>query len=107
LNFSKELADVLASCGALNILEFTNHYAAVFGNKTRVRNYDDVDPLINTNFYHPYAFVGIPGLPPGKGFEQLRANQGFFMSVGNYSYAELLVRLRFNRLIGMYSFDDR
>jgi hypothetical protein len=62
------------NCGGLNIMEFVNHYSPKFGEKTRVRNLDDTDPLVNTNFYHPYAFVGIPGLPKGKGFESLRSN---------------------------------
>jgi hypothetical protein len=42
--------------------------------KTTVRNIDDKDPLTHTNFHHPYAFIGIPGLPSGKAFEQLRSN---------------------------------
>jgi hypothetical protein len=49
--------------------------------------------------------MGIPGLPIGKGFENLRTNQGFFLSTGNVPYADLKIKLRFNNLIGMYSFD--
>ncbi|CDW74032.1 UNKNOWN [Stylonychia lemnae] len=105
LRFSKELGEALMQCGALNIMEFTNHFSAVFGEKTHVRGLHDSDPLVNSNFYHPYAFIGIPGLPPGMGFESLRSNQGFHMSIGTFAYAELRVRLRFNRLIGLYSFD--
>jgi hypothetical protein len=58
------------------------------------------------NFYHPYAFIGIPGLAPGKGFEALRANWGFLLSVGSYAYAELRVRFRYNRFAQVYTFDD-
>jgi len=58
------------------------------------------------NFYHPYAFIGIPGLAPGKGFEALRANWGFHLSVGSYAYAELRVRFRYNRFAQVYTFDD-
>ena len=47
----------------------TNHYSIRFGNKTTVRGLQDSDPMIHTNFYHPYAFVGIPGLRTGKAFE--------------------------------------
>lgn len=86
-------------------MEFTNHYSPRFGNKTYVRGVGDTDPFIHTNFGHPYAFVGIPGLPPGKGFERLRSNQGFYLSRGTVPYAELKVKLRYNNLIGMYSFD--
>ena len=86
-------------------MEFTNAYGPDYGTKTRYRAMNDTDPLQNSNFYHPYAFVGIKGLPPGKGFESLRSNWGLHMSVGTYAPAELRVRLRFNRLIGMYSFD--
>ena len=55
--------------------------------------------------YHPYAFIGIPGLPPGRAFERLRTNQGVYIERHSLPYAELKVRLRFNNLIGMYSFD--
>jgi hypothetical protein len=86
-------------------MEFTNHYSARYGNKTTYRNVSDQDPFIHTNLHHPYAFMGIPGLPIGKGFENLRTNQGFFLSTGNVPYADLKIKLRFNNLIGMYSFD--
>jgi hypothetical protein len=55
--------------------------------------------------FHPYVFVGIPGLPPGKAFERLRSNQGVYLEKPTIPYAELKVRLRFNTLLGMYSFD--
>ena len=86
-------------------MEFTNHYSVRFGNKTTFRNVSDIDPFLHTNMHHPYAFMGIRGLKVGKGFETLRPNQGFFLSIGNVSYADLRVKLRFNNLIGMYSFD--
>ncbi len=76
------------------------------GKKTKVRSMEDSDMLVHSNFYHPYTFIGIPGLPSGKAFEALRSNQGFHMSVGTYAYAELKVRLRFNKVVGLYTFDD-
>eukprot|EP00347_Sterkiella_histriomuscorum_P012274 403369219 len=106
LNFSKELGDALVQCGALNILEIATHYSPIFGEKTQIRGMADNDPLVHSNLYHPYAFVGIPGLPSGKAFESLRSNQGFHMSIGTYAYAELRVRLKFNRLLGLYVFDQ-
>ena len=82
-----------------------NHYSPRFGEKTKVRNVGDKDPYTHTNFYHPYAFVGIPGLSPGKGFESLRSNTGFHMNKGNYAYAEVRVRLRWNKHANIYTFD--
>ncbi len=32
--FSKELAEVLQNCGALNIMEFSSHFSPKYGNKT-------------------------------------------------------------------------
>lgn len=61
-------------CGGLNIMEIATHYSPIFGNKTLIRGLADNDPLIDSNLYHPYAFIGIPGLPPGKAFESLRSN---------------------------------
>jgi hypothetical protein len=65
----RELGDVIMSCGGFAIGEFMNHYSARFGKKTAVRYINDTDPFLHTNFYHPYAFIGIPGLAPGKAFE--------------------------------------
>lgn len=86
-------------------MELATHYSPIFGKKTEFRGMADSDPLVHSNLYHPYAFIGIPGLPPGKAFESLRSNQGFHMSIGTYAYAELRVRLKFNRLLGLYVFD--
>jgi hypothetical protein len=58
------------------------------------------------NLYHPYSFIGIPGLPPGHGFEKLRSNQGFYLTTANQPFAEMVVRLRWNRLTQMYNFDQ-
>ena len=70
------------SCGAFASMEFLNHYSPRFGSKTKVRNINDTDPMTHTNFYHPYAFIGIPGLSPGKGYEMLRSNVGFHLQLG-------------------------
>jgi hypothetical protein len=59
------------------------------------------------NLYHPYVFVGIPGLSPGMGFEVMRPNQGFYKSLANQPYAELRIILRFSSLLGMYTFDSQ
>ncbi len=91
LYFSQELGNAIMGCGGLNIMEFANHYSVHFGEKTRHRNLTDTDPFTHTNFYHPYAFVGIPGLPKGKGFESLRQNAGFFLNVGTVPPAEVTV----------------
>ncbi len=57
------------SCGAFSVMEFINHFSPRFGQKTAVRQELDPDPFIHTNLYHPYAFIGIPGLAPGRAFE--------------------------------------
>ena len=63
-------------CGALNIMEMMNHFSPRFGNLTTFFNIYDNEQVRKpkTNLYHPYVFVGIPGLSPGMGFEKLRAN---------------------------------
>ena len=106
--FSKELGETLMHCGALNIMEMTNHYSPRFGNSTKFLNVYDVTQIRQprNNLYHPYAFVGIPGLSPGMGFEKLRSNQGYYLTTGDYPYAELVVRLRYNSLTSMYAFDQ-
>lgn len=103
--FSKELGEVLGGCGAFNILEFANHFAPRFGNGTTYLGLFEKDNWPRHNKYHPYAFVGIPGLSPGLGFEKLRSNQGFYLTTANQPYAELKVRLRWNTLTQMYAFD--
>lgn len=65
-NFSKELGNVLMNCGAFVVEEFIHHYSTRFGQKTTFRFINDTNPLLFTNFYHPYAFIGIPGLAPGR-----------------------------------------
>ena len=99
------MGQVLENCGAFLIKEFIDLADARFGNFTRFHDFASSDLLYKTKLYHPYAFIGIPGLPPGKAFEQLRSNQGIYMERSSQPHAELKVRLRFNTLIGMYSFD--
>ena len=106
LQFSKELGEALLHCGALNIAEMAAHFSPRFGNRTTFQDIYNNSRMTRTNEYHPYAFVGIPGLSPGMGFERLRANQGFYLHTGNYPFAELLVNLRYNSLTSMYNFED-
>ena len=86
----------------------TNHYSSRFGNLTTFLNIYDKNQVRQprTNLYHPYAFVGIPGLSAGMGFERLRSNQGFYLNATIYPYADLTVRLRYNSLTSMYAFDQ-
>lgn len=72
--FSKELGETLENCGASLIKEFINLADVRYGNFTKVYGFASDSLLYKTKLYHPYAFVGIPGLPPGKAFEQLRSN---------------------------------
>ena len=72
--FSRELGETLLNCGALSIGELTNHYSPRFGNKTTFKDVYGTSRLQETNEYHPYAFIGIPGLSPGQGYEMLRSN---------------------------------
>lgn len=82
-----------------------NHYSPRFGQKTTFRQMNDTDAMVHTNFYHPYAFIGIPGLAPGRAMEMLRPNIGFHLARGNFPSAELRVRLRFQPLVSQYTFD--
>ena len=103
--FSDELGHALENCGASLFSEFTHNAKTIFGNITKLHNFDDGDLLYKTKLFHPYALIGIPGLPPGKAFEQLRSNRGIYMERSTLPHATLKVRLRYNSLIGMYSFD--
>ena len=102
--FSKELADTLENCGAFLIKEFASA-SVMHGNFTKVTDFQRKEPLETHRFFHPYAFIGIPGLPPGRGYEQLRSNQGIYVEKPSLPFAELKVLLRFSNLLGMYAFD--
>ena len=94
-------------CGAFNIAEISKHFSPRFGNKTTFDDIYNDNRFTKTNEYHPYAFVGIPGLSPGMGYEMLRSNQGFYLHTETtYPYADLKVRLRYNSLTSMYNFED-
>lgn len=67
--FSKELADTLENCGAFLIKEFAITASARFGNFTRITDFQNTYNLYQTKLFHPYAFIGIQGLPPGRGYE--------------------------------------
>lgn len=97
---------MLANCGAFQITEFTNYFSSYHGNKTTFKNWFEKNLFPKHNLYHPYAFVGIPGLSPGMAFEKIRPNQGYYLSLANQPYAELKVILRFSSLLGMYTFDE-
>ena len=103
--FSLELGEALMHCGALNIAEMATHFSPRFGNKTTFEDFYSKSRFTRTNMYHPYAFVGIPGLSPGQGFERLRANQGFYLHDGDYPYADLFINLRYNALTSLYNFE--
>lgn len=104
--FSDELGRTLENCGAFLIKEFTYQASARFGNFTRITDFQTKDTIFKTKMFHPYAFIGIPGLPPGQAYEQLRSNQGIYIEKPDFMpYAHLKVRIRFDTLIGMYSFD--
>lgn len=68
-NSCRELGEVLMSCGGFAMKEWVHHFSSRFGQKTAVKNVNDTNPFLFTNFYHPFAFIGIPGLAPGKAFE--------------------------------------
>ena len=66
---SEDLARTLENCGGFLIKEFFNIAKARYGNFTTVTGFQSNETLTKTNLYHPYAFIGIPGLPPGKAYE--------------------------------------
>ena len=72
LSLSSELGEVLMRAGAFNILELVHNYDKNFGKKTTYKGLKNDGTQENNQFYHPYAFVGINGLAPGMGLEQLR-----------------------------------
>ena len=88
-------------------MEFTNYFSTFHGNKTTFNNWFGQDMFPKHNLYHPYAFVGIPGLSPGMGFEIMRSNQGYYLSLANQPYAEMRIILRYSSLLGMYTFDEQ
>jgi hypothetical protein len=65
--FSDDLGRTLENCGAFLIKEFMHLGAARFGNFSRTYSEElfSKNGLFKTKMFHPYAFVGIPGLPPG------------------------------------------
>ena len=69
--FSEDLGRTLENCGAILIKEFTNLASARFGNFTRIykNEFWTNEKLFKTKMFHPYAFIGIPGLPPGMAYE--------------------------------------
>jgi hypothetical protein len=72
--FSQELGELISNAGGLQIMEFTHFFSAGHGNKTTFHDWFRTDRFPKHNLYHPYAFVGIPGLSPGMAFEKLRPN---------------------------------
>jgi hypothetical protein len=101
--FTTELADLLAKYGALNILELKGFL---------INN--DLDSKINNKnvlnkhfYYHPFAFIGIPNIGPGNGYESLRTNKGHYLSTDNLPYAELLVKFKYNKYARNYYYDAR
>ena len=67
--FSENLGDVLSRYGGQNIREFTYEHSIRFGEKTKRLYLDGSDKIEHRNIHHPFTFVGVKGLPPGKGFE--------------------------------------
>jgi len=102
---TETLVKTLLNCGASNIIEFFNEYRRTFSNETQNTDFYSQTEYSITNFKHPYAFIGIPNIGPGNGFESLRSNIGYYLIKGKYPYAELWVRLKFNPYINLYSFD--
>jgi hypothetical protein len=98
--FTPELADILARYGALNILEMKQYFNFNSNNQ-------NTESILNEHhYYHPYAFIGIPNIGPGKGFESLRSNKGHYLSVSDLPTAELLVKLKFNKYARNYYFAE-
>lgn len=103
--FSEDLGNTLEDYGAILIKEFTWSASARYGNFTQTHDFQNTEMLQKTRMFHPYAFIGIHGLPPGQAFEKLRSNRGIYVHRSPLPHADIKLRLRFNNLIGMYSFD--
>jgi hypothetical protein len=101
--FTLELTDLLARYGALNILELKTYLWS-----------EDLDARINNKsvlnkhfYYHPYAFIGIPNIGPGNGYESLRTNKGHYLSTDNLPSAEIIVKFKYNKYARNYYFHYR
>jgi hypothetical protein len=103
---TNELCDLLATMGAVNIREFKNIEEEEF--KDPMYNKWSNQNLVKKRpYYHPYAFIGIPNIPNGMGYESLRNNKANFMSTKNIPQAEILVRLRYYPYHKNYFFDNK
>lgn len=70
LNFSTELASTLESYGAVIVSEFKNKIELQLQKTQHIPTYDSslTEDSFKHNLKHPYAFVGIRGLPKGSAY---------------------------------------
>lgn len=99
---TNDLIDTFLKFGALNLLEYKTFINL---ETARTDTTFDYDILNKTYLFHPFAFVGIPNIGATNGFESLRTNKGHFLTVDNLSYAELLVKIKFDEKALNYYFD--
>ena len=86
--------------GAYYIQEFKEKS---FGIKDNLTYFPEVIP--KHNFYHPFAFVGIPNIGPGNGYECIKTNKGHYLTTESLPFAELNVKLKFNKITRNFQFD--
>ena len=101
--FNNELIDLLVKFGALNLVEFKT-FINLENSKTEKVFSENI--LKKSFYYHPFAFVGIPNIGGGNGFESIRSNKGHFLTSLNLPFAELLIKIKYNEKTLNYYFDE-
>jgi len=105
-HITETLVKTLTNCGAIRILEFYNSFRDKYSLETTAVDFSENNTDLISKYGRPYVFVGIPNIGTGNGFESLRTNIGYYLSIGNLPYAELVIRLTFNPYINMYVFHN-
>ncbi|CAI2368390.1 unnamed protein product [Moneuplotes crassus] len=105
-DFSIELGNQLQKFGGFYIKEFQYQYSRRFSEHTRSRHLKFEDISEQNNYFHPFAFIGIKGIPPGMAYESIRSNQGYFLEESAQPQAELNVFLEYNIMTHRYVFDQ-
>ncbi|CEM11582.1 unnamed protein product [Vitrella brassicaformis CCMP3155] len=96
---SLTLARELALCGAYHLQSFPS----VHSEKTILSPYSDADQSASSKgFGHPYAFIGIPGLGTGAGWEAIQYPTGHYRRSGLTPHAEIRATVYYDYVTRMF-----
>ncbi len=97
---TKVLVDAMEYCGAYHFGQWTY----VFAEEEHFRSINsDLDQTASQEqFGHPYAFVGIPGIGTGNGWESLALNTGHYRTYGKAAHAHIRGVLYYDYLTRHY-----